>query len=252
MDTKDWEGDYNKARQIFSGAVASGNPKGSSFISLAHDIHQETVVTLVQFMIDQARKYGYELTTMGDCLGDAPANWYRNVDTGLGWNGRPAPTNEPQVPETTTSKAQTPAGEFKQPCVDPLCQNGIISWLPVIGVPSCTPDWVEQPVFLTCPASSVVTLTSTPAAKTSSTPITSSSIPSTSSVSSTLSAATFDSTSIKHTASTHAKPTDAAAVPESSPTLTPTTAPSSGLSPIRDGASGMGLALALFAGLWMF
>ncbi|KAH7031360.1 uncharacterized protein B0I36DRAFT_349444 [Microdochium trichocladiopsis] len=209
LDTKDWEGDYNKARQNFVGALASGNPGFNSFISLAHDIHEETAKTLVQFMIDQARKYKYELTTMGDCLGDAHTNWYRNADTGAAWNGRPLPADEPE--ETTTSTSLTP-----------------------------TP---------TPTSTSTSTSSTSSAAQTSSAPA--STVTSTSSSAAT---STGSSASVKQSTTSHAngKPTDSVSS-QTSPSTTPTDAPpSSGFSPVRDGASGVGLALALFVGLLMF
>lgn len=51
-------------------------------IALAHDIHAETVYSLAQFMVDTARDQGYELVTVGDCLGDPSSNWYRDASTG--------------------------------------------------------------------------------------------------------------------------------------------------------------------------
>jgi len=51
-------------------------------ITLAHDIHLDTVHGLTQFMIDKARQAGYKLVTVGDCLGDPKSNWYRDAKTG--------------------------------------------------------------------------------------------------------------------------------------------------------------------------
>ncbi|KAK8024621.1 chitin deacetylase [Apiospora rasikravindrae] len=85
IDTLDWEGDYDRARSIYSGALSGADPKTSSFISLEHDIHERTVNELAQYLIDTARQYGYQLVTMGECLGDPDSNWYRNPTTGLAW-----------------------------------------------------------------------------------------------------------------------------------------------------------------------
>ncbi|KAH8883245.1 carbohydrate esterase family 4 protein, partial [Thozetella sp. PMI_491] len=77
LNTRDWEGDYNVAQNEFSSALSGHNPASSSFIAVAHDIEDKTVHGYVQFMIDEARKYKYELVTVGECLGDHPNNWYR-------------------------------------------------------------------------------------------------------------------------------------------------------------------------------
>ncbi|KAK7947117.1 family 4 carbohydrate esterase [Apiospora aurea] len=85
VDTLDWEGDYDRARSIYSSALGGADPNTSSFISLEHDIHERTVNELAQFLIDTARQDGYQLVTMGECLGDPDSNWYRNPATGQAW-----------------------------------------------------------------------------------------------------------------------------------------------------------------------
>jgi hypothetical protein len=85
LDTHDWEdpnGNYQLARDSFSAVVSQHSPTDSSFIAVAHDIHEKTVQEYVQFMIDQAQKYGYELVTVGECLNDPQNNWYRDLVTG--------------------------------------------------------------------------------------------------------------------------------------------------------------------------
>ncbi|KAK6839169.1 hypothetical protein PG989_016528 [Apiospora arundinis] len=85
VDTLDWQGDYDRSRQIFSSALSGADPKTASFISLEHDIHERTVNELAQYLIDTARGLGYQLVTMGACLGDPVENWYRNPTTGQSW-----------------------------------------------------------------------------------------------------------------------------------------------------------------------
>lgn len=85
VDTLDWQGDYDRARRIYAGALAGADPRTSSFVSLEHDIHERTVSELAQFLIDTARQDGYQLVTMGECLGDPAGNWYRDPTTGQAW-----------------------------------------------------------------------------------------------------------------------------------------------------------------------
>ncbi|KAK3341918.1 chitin binding protein [Lasiosphaeria hispida] len=100
LDTQDWKGDYQVARDSFSSAVSQKDPASTSFIAVAHDIHEQTVRGYVQYMIDQARKYKYELVTVGECLGDPPNNWYRDSTSGREFGG-PAP----EKPKKTTISA---------------------------------------------------------------------------------------------------------------------------------------------------
>jgi hypothetical protein len=82
IDTRDWAGDYNAAEQNFIGPLKATTPQKSSFVPLSHDIHEETVNTLVPYMINNARMMGYTFTTVGQCLGDPESNWYRDPVTG--------------------------------------------------------------------------------------------------------------------------------------------------------------------------
>ncbi|KAH9993915.1 polysaccharide deacetylase [Xylariaceae sp. FL0662B] len=82
VDTKDYLGDYEYARRVFSDTLSSGDPNVTSFISLSHDVWPDTVHSLAQFMIDTARGNGYQLMTLGECVGDPAGNWYRNPATG--------------------------------------------------------------------------------------------------------------------------------------------------------------------------
>lgn len=90
VDTNDWKGDYDAARQAFSQAVQQGSWDGSAGkIVLAHDIHDRTVHELAAYMIEEARNAGFRLVTVGECLGDSEENWYRDPRTGGSWSAGP-------------------------------------------------------------------------------------------------------------------------------------------------------------------
>lgn len=83
VDTNDWKGDYDAARQTFIQAVQQGQwDRSPGKIVLAHDIHDRTVHELAAFMIEQARDAGFRLVTVGECMGDPKQNWYRDPRTG--------------------------------------------------------------------------------------------------------------------------------------------------------------------------
>ncbi|KYK56432.1 chitin deacetylase [Drechmeria coniospora] len=106
MDTKDYLSNdpslIEQARQRFSDGVST-NAAQSSYISLAHDIHLQTVINLTPFMVELSRSRGYKLVTVGECLGDPETNWYRFVDGASraeGDSGRRAPS-PPSKPRNT-------------------------------------------------------------------------------------------------------------------------------------------------------
>ncbi|UQC77196.1 polysaccharide deacetylase [Colletotrichum lupini] len=80
LDTKDYENDTPETTHIsaekFNNEL-SADAAGNSYIVLSHDVHQQTVVSLVQKMIDNLKSKGYRAVTVGECLGDAPENWYK-------------------------------------------------------------------------------------------------------------------------------------------------------------------------------
>lgn len=85
VDTNDWKGDYEAAKQAFSQAIQQGQWDGTGKIVLAHDIHERTVHELAEYMIDQALNAGYRLVTVGECMGDPEQNWYRDPRNGGPW-----------------------------------------------------------------------------------------------------------------------------------------------------------------------
>lgn len=74
VDTNDWRQDLQTSMDTYDQALTGGN----SALVLAHDIHQITVPTLANFMINTARERGYTFATVGECLGDPAGNWYRD------------------------------------------------------------------------------------------------------------------------------------------------------------------------------
>jgi len=82
LDTKDYHMDVSQARMNYAQGVDGVATRAAGIITLAHDIHADTVYSLSQFMIDKARENGLKLVTVGECLGDSQGNWYRNARTG--------------------------------------------------------------------------------------------------------------------------------------------------------------------------
>jgi peptidoglycan/xylan/chitin deacetylase (PgdA/CDA1 family) len=79
LDVLDWQGSIQNSRNIFNGALSAASPSDKSFIALAHDVHSATVNSIVPYMISTMQARGFRAATVGECLGDPAANWYRTV-----------------------------------------------------------------------------------------------------------------------------------------------------------------------------
>lgn len=86
VDTKDYLNDdptlIQNSKNTFD-QVVSTDSAHHSYIELSHDVHYNTVINLTEYMIKTSLSRGYRLVTVGECMGDPPANWYRDAG-GLG------------------------------------------------------------------------------------------------------------------------------------------------------------------------
>ena len=82
VDTKDYL--HNRpdtvgvAQNIFASALDDGQNSGS-FLVLTHDVQETTATALLPFMLDKIREKGLRAVTVGECMGDPAANWYKTV-----------------------------------------------------------------------------------------------------------------------------------------------------------------------------
>jgi peptidoglycan/xylan/chitin deacetylase (PgdA/CDA1 family) len=109
LDTNDWKGDYNVAKSTFLTALQSTKPASSSYISLSHDIYNQTVTDLVPYMISNLRQLGYTTATVGECLGDPKQNWYRDPTQGTAVGNVSSIVNK--AAGTASAKAPTATGD---------------------------------------------------------------------------------------------------------------------------------------------
>lgn len=81
LDTQDYLNDspsmIGNSQKIFDDSLNGRNPKVDDFLVIGHDIHNQTAQVLVEYMLKRIAKDGYKAVTVGDCLGDNKANWYR-------------------------------------------------------------------------------------------------------------------------------------------------------------------------------
>ncbi|KAF9289609.1 hypothetical protein BGZ88_007677 [Linnemannia elongata] len=73
VDTNDWAHPGN----VDASLAAYKRAGGSGFIALEHDTYESTVNDLVPRAIQYAKNRGWELVTVGECLGVSRDDWYR-------------------------------------------------------------------------------------------------------------------------------------------------------------------------------
>ncbi|KAI5787272.1 hypothetical protein EDC01DRAFT_661196 [Geopyxis carbonaria] len=66
------------AKDKFAAKVAGTDAATQQWLAIAHDIHEQTVYNLTAFMLTTLETAGYRAVTVGECLGDPVANWYRS------------------------------------------------------------------------------------------------------------------------------------------------------------------------------
>ncbi|KAL7269233.1 hypothetical protein RUND412_008116 [Rhizina undulata] len=84
LDTDDYDNTtpelIQNSKNIVTAAINGSNPTTDSFLSIAHDIHEQTATNLTQFELQTLYAAGYKAVTLGECLGDPEENWYRVFD----------------------------------------------------------------------------------------------------------------------------------------------------------------------------
>ncbi|KAF9576348.1 hypothetical protein EC968_009322 [Mortierella alpina] len=79
IDTNDWRHprDIQASMEFYRDQLSDSDAHGRGFIALQHDTKADTVRRLVPAVIKYARQQGFEMVTVGACLGDPQSNWYR-------------------------------------------------------------------------------------------------------------------------------------------------------------------------------
>ncbi|KAF8536058.1 hypothetical protein BDD12DRAFT_852537 [Trichophaea hybrida] len=80
LDTDDYNNDsptlIQNSKDRVKVALAQ---KWDAYMSIAHDIHYQTVYNLTAYQIDAAKAAGYNHVRLGECLSDPEVNWYRTA-----------------------------------------------------------------------------------------------------------------------------------------------------------------------------
>ncbi|KAL8908500.1 MAG: hypothetical protein Q9171_005418 [Xanthocarpia ochracea] len=86
LDTQDYlnPNSIQKSKDIVRQILATQGP--TDYLAIQHDLVQQSVTNLTSYFFDLIKAKGWKGVTAGECLGDAPANWYRTP--GGGQSGR--------------------------------------------------------------------------------------------------------------------------------------------------------------------
>ncbi|KAM0321422.1 hypothetical protein ACHAQA_010138 [Verticillium albo-atrum] len=88
------------SKDIWDAAVEDANPATAKYLHIEHDPVQQTVYNLTDYMLASLQRNGFRAVTVGECLGDPKANWYRSV----------GPSTPPSTTSTRTTSASQPTG----------------------------------------------------------------------------------------------------------------------------------------------
>lgn len=103
--------DYNQltpvkiqvAKDNFIGNLSTVQPASGSKLAIGHDIHELTALNLTVTMIETLQARGFKGVTMGECMNEPQANWYRDSTPGT---STPSSTRV----SSTTGPTSTPTG----------------------------------------------------------------------------------------------------------------------------------------------
>ncbi|KAK3996115.1 hypothetical protein QBC44DRAFT_232672 [Cladorrhinum sp. PSN332] len=101
------------SKNIWDKAIRSSDPSEDSFLQIEHDIHEQVVYNLTDYILTSLYSSGYQAVTVGECLGDPKANWYRNGPSQSVSSALPTRTSLSVAPTRTGISA------------DGTCGNGI-------------------------------------------------------------------------------------------------------------------------------
>ncbi|KAI1375547.1 carbohydrate-binding module family 18 [Hypoxylon crocopeplum] len=83
LDTADYLNDspdlIQNSKNNFDAFFEGTSPDTDDALVISHDIHEQTVHNLTEYMLQGLQTRGYRAVTVGDCLGDPVGNWYRQV-----------------------------------------------------------------------------------------------------------------------------------------------------------------------------
>lgn len=76
LDTEDYLHDsplmIQASKNIVGSTLRQRGASESDYLSIMHDIHEQTAYNLTEYFLKTLRSYNFRPTTVGDCLNDPP------------------------------------------------------------------------------------------------------------------------------------------------------------------------------------
>ncbi|KAI1503223.1 glycoside hydrolase/deacetylase [Biscogniauxia marginata] len=121
LDTADYlntdASQIQNSKNNFDNFFVGKSADTDSALVIAHDIHQQTVYNLTEYMLQGLQSRGFSAVTVGDCLGDPAGNWYRQVSgssvvtSSTTRSSSSSRLNTGVSPSTTTTRAATSSSQ---------------------------------------------------------------------------------------------------------------------------------------------
>ncbi|KUJ20039.1 glycoside hydrolase/deacetylase [Mollisia scopiformis] len=100
LDTEGYLNDsptlIQNSKNIWDAAIAQINAATGNYLEIEHDIHYQTVYNLTNYILASMYANGFQSVSVGTCLGDPSANWYRNA-------GGAAPSSTSSVAQSVST-----------------------------------------------------------------------------------------------------------------------------------------------------
>ncbi|PWY64204.1 glycoside hydrolase/deacetylase [Aspergillus eucalypticola CBS 122712] len=114
IDTEDYSHDspalIQQSKDIFDRNLAYRTDFDRPWLVIAHDVHEQTVHNLTEYMLKKLIAEGYRAVTVGECLGDPPELWYRKDEA---------------FDDRQTRKSKSKNDDAKTVSVDGMCGGNI-------------------------------------------------------------------------------------------------------------------------------
>ncbi|RPA72947.1 glycoside hydrolase/deacetylase [Ascobolus immersus RN42] len=149
---------------IVTQELGARNKQTDAALAIMHDIHATSVKNLSRFFLEQLKQGGWKAVTVGECLADDKANWYRDAggfsSSTTTASSTPTPTTTSSSTTTTTPTTTTPKPTTTTPTTTttPKPTTTTTTPKPTTTTPTTTP----KPTTTTTPKPTTTTTTPKP------------------------------------------------------------------------------------------
>jgi hypothetical protein len=120
LDTDDYNQQTPEKIQIakdnFKDSLDAAGPNDER-LAIAHDIHELTALNLTGYMLDYVYSKGWTAVTVGECMNDPEANWYRDSTPGVKPSATPSSSAPVPTPTGPTSEDGQCGSASGQSCI---------------------------------------------------------------------------------------------------------------------------------------